>query len=137
VAGAIHAHSSEVTGYDGCVRGDETRVVDAFCAWLERDGWIVHREIDFIDVAAERGDERFYGETKGKTTAPGLDIDTAYGQLLRRMLPEEVGEARFGIVVPSSTRAAALLVSKRVRDALRIDVYLVDDDDNVEQVRDD
>jgi hypothetical protein len=66
VAGAIHAHSSEVTGYDGCVRGDETRVVDAFCAWLERDGWIVHREIDFIDVAAERGDERFYGETKGR-----------------------------------------------------------------------
>lgn len=54
-------------------------------AWLETDGWTITSELYFVDVIAERAGEKLYAEAKGRTTAPGLDIDTAYGQLLRRM----------------------------------------------------
>lgn len=99
------------------MRGDEARLVRDFTTWLESNGWTVRHEVNFIDVAAERGDERLYAEAKGRTTQPGLDTDTAYGQLLRRMPPEEVGEARFGIVVPTEAKNAALRVPQRVRAA--------------------
>lgn len=69
------------------VRGDERRIVEAFCSWLVGEGWTVRREVDFVDVAAERGDERLYAEAKGRTLAPSTDIDTLSGQLLRRMPP--------------------------------------------------
>jgi hypothetical protein len=66
--------------------GDERRVVDAFCSHLESEGWSTSREVDFCDVVAERGpDEILYAEAKGRTKAIGLDVDTLYGQLLRRM----------------------------------------------------
>jgi len=45
----------------------------------------VAREVEFADVYAERGVERLYAEAKGRTAAIGLDVDTLYGQLLRRM----------------------------------------------------
>ncbi len=31
------------------MRGDEARVVDAFCSYLERDGWTVEREVSFVE----------------------------------------------------------------------------------------
>lgn len=115
------------------MRGDEERVVKAFTTWLESNGWTVRHKVNFIDVVAERGDERFYAEAKGRTMAMDLDTDTAYGQLLRRMPPDEVGEARFGIVVPVEAKALALRVPERVRQALRIDVYVVDELGNVQK----
>ena len=51
----------------------------------------VRREVNFVDVYAERGDERLYAEAKGPTTSPGLDVDTLYGQLLRRMKDPKPG----------------------------------------------
>lgn len=108
------------------MRGDEARVVKAFSAWLEREGWTVEHEVAYVDVAARRGEERLYAEAKGRTTALGLDVDTLYGQLLRRMPPEAVGVARFGVVVPEEAVRAALRVPARVRQALCIDVYAVD-----------
>src|SRR5437763_702739 len=36
------------------MRGDEARVVAAFCAALEADGWDVTTEVDFVDVVARR-----------------------------------------------------------------------------------
>lgn len=113
------------------MRGDEARVVEAFCQWLESHGWTVRREVDFCDVAAERDGQRLYAEAKGRTAAPGLDVDTLYGQLLRRMPAEEVGRAEFAVVVPSEARAAALRVQPRVRAALNIAVYTVDADGSV------
>ena len=59
------------------------------------------------------------------TAAPGLDVDTAYGQLLRRM-PLEVDEARFALVVPEECVRAALRVPRRVRELLGIEVFAVD-----------
>jgi hypothetical protein len=112
------------------VLGDENRVIDAYVTWLERSNWTVRRDVNFVDVYAERGDERLYAEAKGRTTSPGLDVDTLYGQLLRRMMDPEPG-ARYSVVVPTSALNAALCVPDRVRDRLSIDVYEVDDADGV------
>ncbi len=110
--------------------GDEARVVEAFCAWLEREGWTVRREVKFTDVVAERGGERLYVEAKGHTAAIGLDVDTLYGQLLRRM-PDESARARYGVVVPTAAVAAALRVPDWVRQRLKIDIYEVTNEGSV------
>ena len=65
----------------------EAEVIIAFDSWLKRAGWTTRQQVDFCDIVADRGRERLYVEAKGKTMAPGLDVDTAYGQLLRRMNP--------------------------------------------------
>jgi hypothetical protein len=109
------------------MRGDEKRVIDAYASWLERSGWTVQREVNFVDIYAERGDERLYAEAKGRTTSPGLDVDTLYGQLLRRMRDPEQG-ARYAVVVPTPALNAALRVPAWVRDRLSVDAYKVDDD---------
>ncbi len=112
------------------VRGDEARVVDAFCGWLEASGWTVRREVDFVDVAAVRGEERLYAEAKGRTAATGTDVDTLYGQLLRRM-PDDDSHTRYAVVVPTAALKAALRVPQWVRERLRLDVYEVTDDNQV------
>lgn len=118
------------------MRGGEKRVVDTFCAWLESKGWTVKREVKFVDVVAERGDERLYAEAKGRTECIGLDVDTLYGQLLRRMSNDEVEKARFGVVVSEEGRAAALRVPERVRSILNIDVFIVSEAGEIQQVVD-
>jgi hypothetical protein len=119
---------------EGQVRGDEERVVRAFCAWLRQHGWTVEREVKYTDVVARRGDERLYAEAKGRTAALGLDVDTLYGQLLRRMPNETVGEARFAVVVPEEAVAAALRVPNRVRELLQVSIFAVSPDDAVRLV---
>jgi hypothetical protein len=117
------AAGCDLGNYPGAVKGDELRVVDAFCAWLGKEGWTTEREVKFLDVLATRGDERLYAEAKGITTSPGLDIDTLYGQLLRRMPPDEIGEAIFAVVVPDTALKSAQRVPARVREVLRIRIY--------------
>jgi hypothetical protein len=109
------------------MRGDEKRVVDAFVAWL---GWTTETEVNFVDVCARRGDERLYAEAKGRTAAIGLDVDTLYGQLLRRMADPGTG-ARYAVVVPTAAAQAALRVPAWVRQRLDVDVYEVDGDGRV------
>lgn len=116
------------------MRGDEERVVAAFARWLEGDGWFVKREVAFCDVVAEREGERLYAEAKGRTAAIGLDLDTLYGQLLRRMPAEELGRATFAVVVPTAGLAAALRVPARIRQALGVRVYGVDEAGGVTEV---
>ncbi len=108
------------------------RVVDAFCRWLEAEGWTVRCEVEFVDVAAVRGDERLYAEAKGRTAAIGTDVDTLPGQLLRRM-PDDDDDvaARYAVVVPTLALKAALRVPAWVRERLRLDVYEVTDEDQV------
>ena len=92
-----------------------------------------------MDVVAHRGNETIYAEVKGRTKSrPGAGLDTLYGQLLRRMPAEEVGDpnTRFAVVIPTGAEAAALRVPRRVRDLLRIDVYAVSDDGQVEKLAD-
>ena len=58
------------------MRGDESRVVDAFCSYLQGQGWRVEREVEFVDVKATKGETTLYAEAKGRTVAIGLDVDT-------------------------------------------------------------
>lgn len=115
------------------VRGDEERVVAAFSQFLERDGWTVHREVDFVDVTATRGSVTLYAEAKGRTAAIGLDVDTLYGQLLRRV-PADSPDSILGVVVPEVAQSAALRVPEWVRTRLRVHVWVVADDDAVRLV---
>lgn len=116
------------------MRGDERRVVDAFAYWLEEGGWQVRREFDFCDLVAKQASETIYVEAKGRTKALGLDIDTLYGQLLRRMPIAEDPGGRFAVVVPSEGAAAAVRVSARVRVLLRIELYEVSDGGSVRPI---
>ena len=118
------------------MRGDEKRVVDAFCAYLERDGWSVQTEVARVDVVAKRGSEHLYAEAKGRTEGRSVDVDTLYGQLLRRMPNDEVGHARFAVVVPEGMVREAKRVPSRVRLILNIDVYAVSDTGEVRCVAD-
>jgi hypothetical protein len=110
-------------------------VVPAFRRWLEAQGWTTEAEKGYIDVVARRGGETIYAEVKGRTKGrPGAGLDTLYGQLLRRMPATEIDDSstRFAVVVPTGSEAAALRVPSRVRDLLRIDVYVVSDEGDVE-----
>ena len=108
----------------------EAQIVEEFCRWLESEGWTVEQEVGFIDVCARRGSETLCVEAKGSTAATGLDTDTAYGQLLRRITDDEPGR-RYGLVLPESRVEAALRVPAHVRRLLRIDVYGVGEDGTV------
>jgi hypothetical protein len=118
------------------VRGDEAAVVAAFAAWLRDDGWSVRTEVESADVVAERDGARLICEAKGRGSDPGTDLDTAYGQLLRRLPTEDDPAVRFGLVVRDDPRLirAALRVDERVRTLLRITVYSVAEDGTVRTV---
>lgn len=112
-------------------------VVPAFRSWLEAQGWETEAEAEFVDVVARRGNETIYAEVKGRTkSSPGRGLDTLYGQLLRRMPAEMVGDpnTRYAVVIPTGAVEAALRVSRQVRDLLQIDIYAVSDDGQVEKV---
>lgn len=108
----------------------ESEIVAAFVAWLEAEGWTVQTEVAWADVVAERDGERLIAEAKGATSEPGLDVDTLYGQLLRRMVPDE--NVRYGVVVPARVEPLALRVPSFVRRALSIEVYSVAMDGTVD-----
>lgn len=112
-------------------QGDEARVVAAFCNWLSSDGWQVDTEVAFVDVVARKDGATMFAEAKGITSAPGLDVDTAYGQLLRRMPAADRPNDRYALVVPTEALTAALRVPSRVRALLRIDVFAVSQDGTV------
>lgn len=105
----------------------EAEVESAFVRYLLDRGWDVDTDkVDHADVVAIRGAERLVAEVKGTTTSPGLDVDTGYGQLLRRMADRPEG-TRFAIVVLERARIAALRVPEAIRQRLAIDIYVVDD----------
>ncbi len=83
-------------------------------------------------MIAERGDERLIGEVKGYTGSnTGLDVDTMFGQLLRRMT---LGAATtWAVIVPTRSLTAVLRVPIDVRRGLGIRVFEVRDDDAVEE----
>ena len=116
------------------MHGDEARVVQAFCGWLEDRGWTTRLAVEQTDVVADRGQQRLFGEAKGRTASVGLDVDTLYGQLLRRMPADQVGNAVFAVVVPDSAVKAAERVPARVREVLGVEIYGVDELGSVRHV---
>jgi hypothetical protein len=106
--------------------GDEARVVAAFCEHLRSAGWEVTTEVAQCDVVGVRDGRVIYAEAKGRTASPGLDVDTMFGQLLRRMPNEDDAAARWAVVVPADIVWAVMRVPHRVRQILRVDAYSVD-----------
>ncbi len=113
------------------MQGDERQVVDAFCAHLRGEGWQVSTEVDYADVVATRDGQTLYAEAKRRTDSAGLDVDTLYGQLLRRTGQHDDPAVRYAVVVPDRALAAAQRVPDWVRDRLRICLYAVTEDDQV------
>ena len=46
------------------MKRDEHVVIDAFCTWLEDEGWSVEREVAFVDVVAEREGRRLLAKRR-------------------------------------------------------------------------
>lgn len=106
----------------------EAEVLARFVTLLTDAGWQVPLTPrgDYPDVDARHSDgSRLVAEVKGHTSEPGLDTDTAYGQLLRRMGTEPAPGTRYALVVPESLRSKAERVPGHVRGTLRIEVWLV------------
>ena len=110
----------------------ESEVVSNFVRWLEGDGWHVQTEQNGADVVATRAGRRLICEAKGTTRDRGLDTDTAYGQLLRRITDDPV--TTYALVVPRHSERAAARVDRSVRDQLHIAVYLVGDTGEVAEM---
>ena len=112
-------------------RGSEAPVEAAFKHWLVDQGWaLIDDAASWADVIAERDGERLVGEVKGHTgSSTGLDVDTMFGQLLRRMTP---GAATvWAVIVPTRSLNAVLRVPLEVRQRLAIRVFEVRDNDEV------
>lgn len=112
-------------------KGSEAPVEHAFKQWLVAEGWrLVDDTGSWADVIAERGDERLIGEVKGNTGgSTGLDVDTMFGQLLRRMTPATA--TTWAVIVPTRSLTAVLRVPIDVRRTLGIRVFEVRDNDEV------
>ena len=109
-------------------------MVAAFEHWLIAEGWTLVTPTDpCTDIEAVRACERLIGEAKGRTTSPGLDLDTLYGQLLHRMTDQAPG-TRYAAIIPSSTLWHAERVPAHVRALLAIDVYAVAEDGSVQHL---
>lgn len=85
-------------------------------------------------MVAVRGSERLVAEAKGDTGgSAGLDVDTMFGQLLRRM-----GDARvttWAVVVPEAVVPKVLRVPGEVLDRLGVAVFAVDAGGSVRRAR--
>lgn len=51
-------------------RGDEQRVVEAFCAWLRQGGWTVETEIAFVDILAQRAEQHCSSDSNHLLAVP-------------------------------------------------------------------
>ena len=107
-----------------------------FAGWLSSQGWMVRIEVDFIDIVAEKDGHLLYVEVKGASTVPGLDVDTAIGQLVRRMPSEADQAVSFALVVRDEPRSveAAVRAPQRILDLLGMALYAVDEDGGVRQL---
>lgn len=79
------------------------------------------------DMVATRNNERLIIEAKGDTgNNMGTDVDTGYGQILRRMNGEPC-TTLYGLAFPANRRDVALRVPVLVRERLHIALYAVAD----------
>lgn len=108
--------------------GSEATVVEVFTTWLVGQGWEcaeLPRYGDRPDIDARHRDgRRLIVEAKGFTRDAGADLDTGYGQLLRRMKGEP--DTAYALVVAGSVLRFAQRVPSEVRNKLGISLYTVD-----------
>ncbi len=86
----------------------EADVLARFAAYLDREGWEVpltpRGDSPDVDARHRETGRRLVAEVKGHTAEPGLDTDTAYGQLLRRMGTEPEPATRYALAAPCGQR---------------------------------
>ena len=111
-------------------------MVRDFAGWLSSQGWTVLADTDVVDIVAEKDGRRLYAEVKAAAAAPGLDVDTAIGQLVRRMPSEADRSVSFALVVRDEPRSveAAVRAPQRILDLLGMALYAVDEDGGVRQL---
>ncbi|TQC42010.1 hypothetical protein EEB14_51340 [Rhodococcus sp. WS4] len=107
-----------------------------FAGWLSSQGWTVRTDEDVVDIVAEKDGHLLYAEVKGASSAPGLDVDTAIGQLVRRMPSEPDQSVSFALVVRDEPRSvdAAVRAPQRILDLLGMALYAVDENGSVRQL---
>ncbi|ANS32450.1 hypothetical protein R1CP_39330 (plasmid) [Rhodococcus opacus] len=91
---------------------------------------------DVVDIVAEKDGRRLYVEVKGASSVPGLDVDTAIGQLVRRMPSEADQSVSFALVVRDEPRSvdAAVRAPRRILDLMGMALYAVDGNGGVRQL---
>ncbi|MFC9767372.1 hypothetical protein [Rhodococcus jostii] len=111
-------------------------MVRDFAEWLSSQGWVVRTDEDVVDIVAEKDGHLLYVEVKAATTVPDLDVDTAIGQLVRRMPSEADQSVSFALVVRDEPRSvdAAVRAPQRILDLLGMALYAVDEDGGVRQL---
>jgi hypothetical protein len=116
--------------------GSEATVVEVFSGWLVEQGWECQERPkygDHPDIVARHPDgRRLIVEAKGFTRDAGSDVDTGYGQLLRRMKGEPA--TAYALVVAGTIVRFAQRVPAEVRSRLGIALYTVDFTGKVELV---
>lgn len=108
--------------------GSEATVVAVFSAWLAEQGWDCEKlpaHGNHPDIVARHPDgRRLIVEATGFSRDSGTDLDTGYGQLLRRMKGEP--DTSYALVVAGSIVRFAQRVPSEVRSRLGIALYTVD-----------
>lgn len=107
----------------------EAAVNSIFAAWLESQGWMVDRSAFDADIVARRGETELRVEVKGDASDRGIDEDTSYGQLLRRMVPN--AQVQYALVGHSGAMDLLERVPAFVRWRLGVGLYEVTDDGHV------
>lgn len=105
----------------------EADVQGAVVRWLLERGWDVSEgPRSGADLIAHRGAEHLVVEAKGHTAYPGVDVDTLFGQILRRIDPA-AEMTRYAVAVPETLLHTVQRVDASILDRLDIAVLLVDD----------
>jgi hypothetical protein len=116
--------------------GAEATVIEVFSTWLVEQGWECaelppHGDYPAIDARHPDG-RRLIVAAKGFTRDAGTDLDTGYGQLLRRMKGEPA--TTYALVVAGTVVRFAQRVPSEVRSRLGIALYTVDSNGRVDLV---
>jgi hypothetical protein len=107
--------------------GSEEFVEAAFADYLHAQGWEVRRQVGYVDVVATKGGRTLMAEVKGQTGASqGTDVDTMFGQILRRYPDRPDPQFRTAVVVPAESVHVVHRVPSWIMGRLGIDVYTVD-----------
>ena len=116
--------------------GSQATVIEIFSNWLADQGWECEKlppRGDYPAIDARHPDgRRLVVEAKGFSRDAGADLDSGYGQLLRRMKGEP--DTAYALVVAKTVVRFAQRVPPEVRSGLGISVYTVDANGNVELV---